>query len=51
MPHLTDWSDTAVRLQDEHRAIVTALEIGNGEQAAALTEQHILGYARLTDLT
>ena len=50
VPHLADWPGTAVHLQGEHRAIVAALETGDGEQAAVLAEQHILGYARLTDL-
>lgn len=50
VPQLADWPATAVHLQNEHRAIVTAVEAGDGERAAVLTEQHILGYARLSGL-
>jgi GntR family transcriptional regulator, transcriptional repressor for pyruvate dehydrogenase complex len=42
---LSDWKATTLQLQIEHRKIVVALEVGDGEQAAEIVEQHILGFA------
>lgn len=43
---LDDWSATARRLQQEHRAILGALRAGRNADAAELLERHIVGYYR-----
>lgn len=51
LPAIADWPATARRLQDDHRAIVEALAVGDGQRAAGLAEEHIRFYAQLTALT
>lgn len=46
---LPDWSGTAARLREEHRAIATSLRRGEGAQAAVLVREHIRGYYLETD--
>jgi GntR family transcriptional regulator, transcriptional repressor for pyruvate dehydrogenase complex len=43
---LPDWDDTACRLRDEHRAILGAINAGDGGRAAELVAAHIEGYYR-----
>ncbi|MGW9414827.1 FadR/GntR family transcriptional regulator [Arthrobacter cupressi] len=44
--NLPDWDATARRLRAEHRAILTAVNAGDGGKAAALVGAHIEGYYR-----
>lgn len=41
-----DWEATAERLRSEHRAIVSAVEAGDAEEAQRLINDHISGYYR-----
>lgn len=41
---LTDWNTIAVRLRHEHRAIVTAIQLGNVTEAQTLVSNHIIRY-------
>jgi GntR family transcriptional repressor for pyruvate dehydrogenase complex len=44
--NLPNWDDTANRLRCEHRAILKAVNDGDGGGAAALVAAHIEGYYR-----
>jgi GntR family transcriptional repressor for pyruvate dehydrogenase complex len=41
---ILDWAAAAARLQREHRAILEAVDSGDGERARTLIHQHITGY-------
>lgn len=43
---LPDWTGTAGRLRNEHRAILDAVLAGRGSEAAALVRDHIEGFYR-----
>lgn len=48
---IEDWPALTAVLQQEHRAILAAIESGDAERAAELTETHIRGaYRRLPGL-
>lgn len=47
---LPSWHDTVARLRAEHRAIVAAVDSGDGELAARLVHDHIVGYYAETGL-
>ncbi|MBO1267637.1 FadR/GntR family transcriptional regulator [Arthrobacter cavernae] len=44
--NLPDWETTAARLRAEHRAILQAVNDGDGERAAELVAAHIHGFYR-----
>jgi GntR family transcriptional repressor for pyruvate dehydrogenase complex len=44
--NLPDWDSTAHRLRSEHRAILDAVNDGDGGRAATLVAAHIEGYYR-----
>ena len=44
--NLPDWDATAARLRAEHRAILDAVNTGDGGRAARLVAAHIEGYYR-----
>lgn len=44
--NLTDWDRTAARLRSEHRAVLEAVNDGDGGRAAKLVADHIEGYYR-----
>lgn len=41
---IDDWDAAAQRLRREHRAILAAIDAGDGEHAATLVHDHITGY-------
>ena len=47
---LPSWDATVARLRTEHRAIVAAVDSGDGELAARLVHDHIVGYYAETGL-
>jgi GntR family transcriptional repressor for pyruvate dehydrogenase complex len=46
VPALPDWAATARRLRRQHRAILAAIDSGDGELAATLVVRHIEGFYR-----
>jgi GntR family transcriptional repressor for pyruvate dehydrogenase complex len=44
VPQLPDWTRTSRRLRRQHRAILTAIEAGDGELASRLVVRHIKGF-------
>ena len=44
LPALPDWPSTRRRLRVEHRAVLDAVEAGEGERAADLVTRHIRGF-------
>jgi GntR family transcriptional repressor for pyruvate dehydrogenase complex len=46
VPGLRSWTATAKRLRREHKAILAAVESGDGERAATLAHAHITGFYR-----
>lgn len=49
--HLDSWEAASVRLMQEHRAIVAAIESGDAEQARNVVHAHISGYYAATNLS
>lgn len=47
---LPDWGQMSATLMQEHRALVAAIEAGDGGEASRLVRDHILGYYRATGL-
>lgn len=41
---IADWDATTSRLRDEHRAIIAAVDAGDGRRARELVRDHISGY-------
>ncbi|WGD37175.1 GntR family transcriptional regulator [Lysinibacter sp. HNR] len=42
--HITDWTATSRQLQEQHREILHAIEIGHASLADSRTSEHIRGY-------
>lgn len=50
VPALDDWNSVAVHLRCEHRGIVGAIRMGDGDRAATLVREHIEGFYALVPL-
>jgi GntR family transcriptional regulator, transcriptional repressor for pyruvate dehydrogenase complex len=50
VPHLDNWTEMAVHLRQEHRAVLAAVRAGDGENAASLVTDHIDGFYRAAQL-